>query len=428
MKKEKLFIRLIYAYIILVLFYGIVIKVTINSTLIFSLKTYLPEVLIVIAALICLTNKKSWLFTKFEVIGALYFLTVIFINFEIHGFSYDVLYLFRDMYIPIFTCLIFMKMELSSEILDKFYRFIWIISMIYLISGALLGIVEVMHGWKWSSEFYTGYSFYNVDPYSKVKISQAFGQLRAPGLTGNSVSFSYYGILAMAAIFNKRNFNLIFKIFFFICEMTILVSTLNKTAIVIFIVIAFSYLFKRVNKFNRNVIYLVLGIIAMVYVTTQINSDIFYSTLARIRYWGTLDSYVNPFEIILPYNSFLYNPGAKGFLSFWDNTYLYFLFSVGIFGTMWIYILCYKLKKRICIANANMRNFFNYLFGFLILSSLFNNITEGRAFFGLYLLLGGIYYSRNACSTLKGVQSIEKRDVINRSNRDGKIDILKMVT
>lgn len=399
MKREKIFFRIIYAYIILVFFYGIVIKATVNLPLLFSLKTYLPEILIGIAASLYLTNKKNWMFTKFEFVGIVYFLTVIIINCVTCGFSNDALYCFRDIYIPIFACLIYMKIDFSSKALEKFYRFILIISMIYLVSGAILGIVEVMNGWDWTSKFYTGYSFYDVDAYSKVKISEASGQLRAPGLTGNSVSFSYYGLIAIIAILNKKDFNPVFKTFFFVSEIIILFCTLNKTTFIILGIIALYYLFNRLNKVIRNILLLVIGIIALSYIVMHINNDIFYSVLDRFRFWGTLDSYVNPLEVLVPYNSFSYNPGAEGILSFWDNTYLFFLFSIGIFGTVWVYFLSYKLKKRGCIVHTNMKLFFNYLYVFMMLSSLFNNITSGRAYFGLYLLIGAIYYKSNVNAT-----------------------------
>ena len=270
---------------------------------------------------------------------------------------------------------------------------------------------------EWTSKFYTGYSFYNVDPYSKVKISESSGQLRAPGLTGNHVSFSYYGLIAIIAILNKKNLKPIFKVFFFSCEIIILICTLNKTAMVILMIIAMYYLLKKINKVIRVLFMVVSGSGALFYMLTHIDNDIFYSTLDRFRFWGILVSYLNPLEIIFPYNSFLYNPGAEGILSFWDNTYLFFLFSLGIVGSVYVFFLCYILSVNGIAAHPNMRLFFKYLYILLILSSLFNNITNGRAYFGLYLLIGGIYYSRNINVIINSGQYLKNKSTDGLAKR-----------
>ena len=69
----KKFFRIIYAYIILVFFYGLIIKITVDYPLLFSMKTYLPDILIGFAVVICLLNIKNYSLTKIEFIGILYF-------------------------------------------------------------------------------------------------------------------------------------------------------------------------------------------------------------------------------------------------------------------------------------------------------------------------------------------------------------------
>ena len=66
--------------------------------------------------------------------------------------------------------------------------------------GSILSIIEEMMGWEWTSKFYTGYSFYGTDPYSKIKVANSFGLLRVPGLTGNYSTFVLYSLIAIVII------------------------------------------------------------------------------------------------------------------------------------------------------------------------------------------------------------------------------------
>ncbi len=405
--REKKIISLLIAYLILVFFYGIVIKFTIAVPILFIIKTYLPEIILIIISGGCLFYGRTLKTKRFFAIGGLYFIGILVVSIVYTGVSYDSFYCIRDLFLPIYMSMAVASWKFERESLDRFLKIFERICFVYLIIGAFLGAIEVLNGWRWTSVFYTGYEFYNVDPYSKVRITQASGLLRAPGLTGAPVTFAYYGLVCCILIMANKKRHWLWKVLAAICEMAILWETSNKTAIVIMAAVLFLYIFRRVNKTIRYMMLGGLGLFAVGYILTHSSADVFYSTFDRFNYWKKIGDSTNLLEIVFPYNSLSYNPNAEGVLSFWDNSYFMFLFSTGIFGTIWIYIHCYKM----CKANIKMFPEHSFLFEvtfiFLLLASAFNNITNGRAYFTLFLVINSVFYGRATCEKEKMKEDME---------------------
>lgn len=389
MRQEKSVANLLLIYLAYIFFYGIIIKFTRGMGVLFTIKTYIPEILLLLIVAMCILITKGCRIGKFSFIGGFYFLCVLIIGFGFYGISNDAFYLIRDLFMPIFVGIILARKEFHDETLMRFYSIFLKICMIYLIVGACLGIIEYSNGWEWASNFYAGHTFYGTDTYTNVIITEAYGQLRAPGLTGNHVSFSYYALIAMIVILASKSVGFFGKTVFMACGIAILISTTNKTAIVCFAIVLAFYVFRRLSKKWKYIMLGVTGIIATIYLSGHLSSNVFMSTFARLDFWKTIKNYVNPIEILIPYNVFAYNPNASGVISFWDNTYLFLLFATGIFGLVWIYLFCFKMYKK--NKETQFSFMFEQLFLFLILASLFNNITNGRAYFSVFLILNSFF-------------------------------------
>lgn len=405
MKQERKIANLLLLYLTYIFFYGLIIKASRGMGILFTLKTYVPEIILLFVAIKCIFTTKSSRVEKFSFVGGFYFLCVLIIGFGFYGISIDAFYLIRDLFMPIFLGIILARKEFHEETLTRFYSIFLKICMIYLILGAILGIIEYSNGWEWTSKFYAGHSFYGTDEYTKVIITEAYGQLRAPGLTGNHVSFSYYAMIATIAVLASKSLGWVKKFIFTVCGIAILISTTNKTAIVCFAIVLAFYVFRKVGKKWKFAMMGISGIIAATYLGSHVSSDIFLSTFARFDFWKTIKNYVNPIEILIPYNVFSYNPNASGVISFWDNTYLFLLFTTGLFGVIWIYLFCYKMYKN--NRNTNLQFMFEQMFVFLVLASLFNNITNGRAYFSVFLIINGFYSKAYSINRMDGEENAD---------------------
>lgn len=394
MKKEKRILSILLAYFAIAFFYGIIIKITLWNDLLFSVKTFVPELLIVFVMLRCLISSRMR-FQRWMILGMVYYVAVIVVSALFVKSASGALYVFRDFFLPVFAFIVLSNYDFSNAAKKYFMSRFVVLCKIFLILGCLLGILQMINGWEWTSRFYTGYSFYGTDPVSKVFISEFLGRVRAPGLTGNFVTFSYYGLVSCIAIIFAERTSRRKQLFYIMLEAGVLIATLNKTAIAVYGVVLVFYLLKNTRKIIRYLATVLIAMVAMVYLAQNSQADkIFFSLFDRFNIWQNLASYVNWFEILIPVNCLNYNAMAEGFLSFWDNTYFYLLFSQGIIGTVWIYWASYKVYKANGYVHPHMKNFFELLIVFLVASSAFNNITNGRSFFPIYLLLNSIYYTK----------------------------------
>ena len=392
MLKERQILFLIKIYFVLLFFYGILIKLTIWNNFLFEFKSFLPEIILII---LCIDLAlKTWPHINlFSIVGLVWYGAIIVINIADVGFSQiTALYSFRDCYIPLFLTIFLYQYSFRKTSLEGFGNFLVKLSIIYLVAGALLGIIERACGVEWTSKFYTGYVFYGGDS-SGVKISEANGQLRAPGLTGNSASFSFYAVLSMIVLFRSKRISPVLKICMFVCGFIIIWSTSNKTAYIGLAGIIACYIVYYGLSSTKYKAAMIAGLFVAVIVGTcciPFFINAFPSLQERFVLWGDLFSQTSPLELLLPYRAFYYGAGGEGFSSVLDNSYLYFVLSGGIVGVVWIYGFAFKM------ANSAARSYgdkwlFWMLVIFLILSSVTTNITQGRAYFSLCFMILALY-------------------------------------
>lgn len=105
---------------------------------------------------------------------------------------------------------------------------------------------------------------------------------------------------------------------------------------------------------------------------------------------------MHPLELLFPFRQFLYGSGAEGSVSFWDNTYLYSLFTQGIVGTfLWWMGLKRQYDRAMQRQEASARAVVCCMTVVLLVLALTVNVTQGRGFFSPYLLLMGILCSQS---------------------------------
>lgn len=386
-------------YIIYVFLYGVVIKLTMPSEILFSMKTYVPETILGIICVMAVMCNGSKIQTNSALL-IIWSLLVFIISVIDYGTGESMFYLLRDIYIPMLTFCFIKNVSFDEDDVEKFQKRFVAFSKAYLAVGLALCIMEQIKGWEWTSTFYTGYSFYGQDPVSKVKIGHNLGLLRAPSLTGNFATFGYYCLICYVAITSfpmkkSRNF------FWTILTAACLILCTNKTAIVgfgIVLLLKCAVDFRKKSfKMNGIIIALaclvVLGSgILLIGDNNSTDTNFLTGFMNRFDVWSGIFDEVSLTEMLFPYRQFMYSSGAEGGFSFWDNTYFYTIFSQGIIGTsLWVWAIGKTMKKQMLIGkNGCNRTYLQPLVILLCVLSMTVNITQGRGFLSEFLLLLGI--------------------------------------
>lgn len=393
-KTEKCVLNLCLFYIIYVFMYGIVIKLTISNSILFQVKTYIPEIILGLITILVIA-KNGIRLKRYSLMLLMYSLLIFAINFCIYGFSEQALYCIRDLYIPLIAFCFLMQVRVSSKGMEIFAQRLVLFFKIYIIAGFILAVVQQIMGWEWTSTFYTGYSFYGQDPVSKVKIAHNLGLLRAPSLSGNFATFGYYCLIA-AIFIAAHSYKSCKKLFWDVLAVICMVLATNKSAIVAYFVVfilRFTGDMRRKSTWTYRVI---IGLVLMIaafsaFMLIGDNSDgtgLLTSVFARFDVWKDIFNDTSVFEIVVPYKMFTYGSGAEGGLGFWDNTYLYYVFTQGIIGTaLWALAIMRTYRIRMRDRNKVVRHYtYELTIAFLILS-LTVNVTQGRGYLANYLVL-----------------------------------------
>lgn len=396
-RREKQILFLCICYFMYVFFYGIIVKITISNNLLFQIKTYIPEVLLLVIMIECVMQGKLHI-KKATFYLLTYSILVFIFNLFSFGLNEQALYLVRDIYIPLFAFSFIIEANITEHGTEYFFNKIIPLLKIYLILGLTLAVIEQIRGWEWTSQFYTGYSFYGQDPYSKVKIAHNLGLLRAPSLSGNFATFGYYCLIA-DIIIRSRTKTTWKRLLWDVVALVCMVLATNKSAVVVFAVIiilggtsAIRSKSARLNKF------IIAGVIAIVLVYSvwlfgdnSDGSSYLTGLFQRFDVWDQLIDQVTWPEMLFPYRQFSYGTGAEGAIGFWDNTYFYFLFTQGVVGAaLWFVILKDRYKNGMQAKDETIRLAVYYMtIAFLVLG-ITVNVTQGRGFFSLYLVFLGI--------------------------------------
>lgn len=391
---EKCIINLCLVYIIYVFLYGIVIKITFWNSMLFQIKTYIPELVLVLIILMSILRNGIKL-KRFSIPLLGYSAFIFFINSVIYGFSEQAFYWVRDLYIPLVAFCFLLMIKFSSMGITTFQKKLSVFFKIYLIVGLILALIQQLQGWEWSSSFYTGYTFYGQDEVSKIKIAHNMGLLRAPSLSGNFATFGYYCLISVIFI-NANKMCLKKQLLWDIIALLCMVLATNKSAIVallvVFVLRQSIDIRKMSIKLNCIILFFIIGFIVITTIMFFDDNVSGYSPLAgvfeRFNVWKNILSDTSVLEIVFPYKQFLYGSGVEGGVSFFDNTYLYSIFTQGIIGTLlWVYALSNVYKSRMKLGSPMVRHYVYELSIALLVLGFTVNVTQGRGFFSLYLVL-----------------------------------------
>lgn len=392
-KKQGL-INLFICYLAYIFFYGIIVKVTINNPVLFRIKTFVPDIILFIIAI------KTVFISKFKMnektfILAFYLIVIVAVNYVIYGPVIQSFYWWRDLLVPFITCFFLSNVTFDESEIDFLLKKLNFLAKIFLVLGCILAIVEQIKGWKWTSSFYTGYVFYEIDPYSKIKIAHNMGILRAPSLTGNYSSFAFYSCFSAIVILANKDSNKLKKLFWSIVALINCALSTNKSALIVYsciIVLMITESKRKTRKILNRIIItgIAIIVIAMVlnrYEGLNANAEFYTGFLNRIGIWNELFKSENIVNLIFPFKMFLYGSGGENELSFVDNIYIYILMAQGIWGFfLWARYIYYYYSKALLSRLKYMR-FIKYNMYYFLLVGITSNVIQGRGYFSFFMII-----------------------------------------
>lgn len=402
-KKENILSKSLFIYFVCIFFYGLIIKLTFFSPVLFKLKTYIPEFFL---GLVCLTaipylrktnrNSRIMIFTF-----CLIMVLNIFTSFSLASFMMT----FRDVLIPLIVGFFLCNAQISVKEKNWFFKALTWLSIIALASGTILGILQYFKGWEWTSAWYTGYPFWGEDTASSMYIMTNGSHVRVPSITGHNVKFAMYSFFQflIIAFYSKNMFksNLTRNISAALGMINIYISN-NKTTIVIVLLTGLYWFIKKYGKMiikkckeYTKIKYGLIGIalvIGIIIIVVLMSSNFLLSFFDRFSKWSALLKPRLLLNLIIPISTYSFAGNSVTsipVLNYWDNTYLYFLYSFGIIGVIVLYRWLRGEYKTIEVKHNDKvdRDFIFYLTLFTCIAGFTTSLVLGRCFFNIFVII-----------------------------------------
>lgn len=388
--------NLLILYFTIIFFYGVVIKATFQKDILFNLKTYIPEVLLAFVCLNCLIKRVKINVISFIMISVIALIMVLNVatSFSVASFMMT----FRDVFVPLITGFFLCSVEISEKEKERFFSILVKLCMIALICGMGLGLFQYIMGWRWTSAWYTGYSFWGQDEASSLFIMTSGSHVRVPSIVGHNVKFAMYSFfqyLIISLYLNEKDKNkaLIIKAIFSAVMLVNVFISNNKTTLAIIMILITVWLMKRFDKHSK-IIFLASVIIigGYFYFSVLSSSDFMLSFYDRFSKWSVLKDPQLLRNVFIPLSTYNFAGNSSteiSVLNYWDNTYLYFLFSFGMIGfsavLKWINMIYRRINNG--VTNLKEKKLAYYITIFTAIASGTTSIVLGRCFFSIYIIV-----------------------------------------
>lgn len=374
--------------------YGLLVKFTIGNSFLFSAKTLIPEVSTFLGAIfLVFSSRSSVAFKHSELMLLLIVASVMIVNIPLAESSTEVLVVVRDVFMPLCMLLILCGINISQRFREHFVTLFSALAILYLLGTGVLWVIEFRNGYEWTEFFYTGYTFWGTDPYSKIVVSSNGMIPRLPTLAGSSVKSATYCVFAVLLIFANRNYKLFTKWAFAIFGLLLIVALNNRAsllAMIIVLVLLFSYSFEI--NLSRLVKYAMLAIcIAFLAYLLLSQSSSMNSLFDRFNLWSdiiTSDAVSNLLFPMAVYSVSALGSGLEGLslTTSWDNGFLYFAESFGIAALILLMVVFSNYWKRAATDVSEERTARLIIVATVILA-LSTNVFNGRCWISMLPLI-----------------------------------------
>lgn len=376
-------------YIIIILYNGIIKHIGLQIGVIETIRPYLPELFLLVYFIGWLISKKSY--RKKPVYLSMWLIVVFFISLINVPNLLSMLSAFRDLLEPCFFLITLSTINLSEYEKTKLIKALERIFVIFVFVGIYFAIIQRVNGSQWTSIYFAGHPIWGVDTESGLRISSGSFGFKVLGTTASAETFGFYNMLALILIlFSKKKSAL--KMVIIVFSFINMYLSGMKTALLVAILVLYIYLMNRHCKTAKMLIkagslVLLIGVFYyMVFVLNDWEDSSFY---ARIVLWKSLLSKENLINLFFPMNMFYYSAkaGNTGIISFWDNSYFYFMFSTGILGLI---LLISNIRERLRTLrrlNQNSINCGSMIILSIALSSISTCLFLGRNYIAIAIII-----------------------------------------
>ena len=384
------------------LLYGIIVKFTLGNSLLFALKTYVPEAMMLCSLLVAAFGGLLRGIDKRDVV----LICLFGLSFCL-GLAFDdtsnAPVLFRDVYIPVFFLLLAVRIDFSDDSIDWFFGALTCLMILYVAGSLALYYVEARNGYDWTARFYTGYSFWGQDPVSKIQINSNGRFMRLPALTGSSVKSAMYAVLALTLFLSNKKLKGFFRIMMIVAAFVCVAIFNNRSSLLAAVVLIAVALIRNISRGKGMALFLgiviaVFGFAVLFFLQLGDGSALSLdSAFLRLEFWTGMFSEQGIANIILPVNVFSVSAGGSGIEGLnlttdWDNGFLYILFAFGV--PIFVLLLAFFVRQWKA-AETNSQSATRVLYAMLCrdlliasaVIALSSNIFQGRSWFFMFVLV-----------------------------------------
>ncbi|MBS7210349.1 MAG: O-antigen ligase family protein [Lachnospiraceae bacterium] len=376
-------------YILIILYNGIIKHIGLQISILETIRPFLPEFFLVIYLIGWLLSKKSY--RKKPVYLSMWLIVVSLTSLFNVPSLVTILSTYRDLLEPCLFLITLSTINLNDCEKTKLIKMIEKIFMVFVLIGIYFAIIQRINGSQWTAIYFAGRPIWGVDSESGLRISSGSFGFKVLGTTASAETFGFYNMLALIIII-FLNKNLFLKFIFIAVSFINIYLSGMKTALLVAILALYIFIMNKRSKIARIMVkvgsvIILFGIFYyMVFVLSEWEDSSFY---ARLVLWKSLLSKENLINLIFPMNMYFYSAksGNTGIISFWDNSYFYFMFSTGVFGMLLFVSNIWEKSRVLRKLNKGMINCGNMIILSLALSSISTCLFLGRNYIAIAIII-----------------------------------------
>ena len=386
----------IFGYVAGLLFNGIIKHIGLSISILERIRPFLPEVFMVLILVGWIVSKKY--IKKIDFFFMFWVVSVMLFSTSNIPSANSVLSAIRDLVEPFVLLFVISSRRITTVQKKDIDLMLERLFAVFILIGITYAVVQRINGSVWTSIYFAGHQVWGVDTISGIRVTSGSFGFKVLGTTASAETFGFYNMLAMIVVIFSNNFKKFTKIVFVSTAFINIFFSGMKTAFIVAILIVYICFMSRFGKQIK--LFAKLGsailLLALFYYMTFVLSDWEDSSvLQRLILWKSLGDSGYGMNILIPTNLFFFSAkaGNTGIISFWDNSYLYLIFSSGIVGLILSINMIYQKVKMIAYKNRSWLNVDGIIALSLALCSISTCLFLGRNYVAVALVIIGYHYA-----------------------------------